>query len=94
VLVTDGVGRTGSAANVTIEGGATGNATITAAFTAGKVVIAWPADLTGFRLQRASALPASASDWADEPTAPVASGANLEVRLDPTGARGFYRLIQ
>ncbi|MHC1766517.1 MAG: hypothetical protein AB9869_19805 [Verrucomicrobiia bacterium] len=94
VLITDGVGRAGSAASVIVEGSPVGDATIAAAFSGGKIVITWPASLTGYRLQRASSLPAAASAWTDEPTTPVANGQNLEVRLDPIGASGFYRLTQ
>lgn len=94
VLVTDGVGRTGSAANVVVEGGQVGDATLAAAFTGGKIVITWPASLVGYRLQRASSIPAAASAWIDESAVPAANGSNLEVRLDPAGASGFYRLTQ
>jgi hypothetical protein len=85
----------GSAAALTVEGGTpAGDVTVIAAVRNGKVVLAWPATATGYRLQRANALPAAAADWADEGTPAVQMGANWEVQLDPAGAKRFYRLIQ
>jgi len=93
VLVTDGVGVVGSAAALTVEA-PVANVTVTVGLAAGKVVIAWPTSATGYRLQRAPALPALPADWTDEPTPAVQNGANWEVQVDPTGAQRFYRLIQ
>lgn len=92
VLVTDGLAVVGSAAALTVE--APANVALTATLSAGKVVLAWPASATGLRLQYASAVPAAAADWKDEPAAAVQNGAKWEVTVDPTGAQRFYRLSQ
>lgn len=94
VLVTDGLGVVGSAALLTVEGPPVGDISLTASLVGGKVVIRWPASATGYRLQRAAAVPAVAADWADEATPAVANGDNWEVQLDPAGVQQFYRLIQ
>jgi hypothetical protein len=49
------------------------------------IVISWPAAATGFTLEQAGALPATA--WT-----PVPGVANNRVTLTPSQAAGFYRL--
>ena len=93
VLATDGLGVVGSAALLTVEA-PVANVSVAIAFAAGKVVISWPVDATGYKLQRASALPAQSADWTDETTVAVQVGANWEVQVDPTGTRRFYRLVK
>lgn len=87
MLVTDGLGVVGSAALLTVEGPPVGDISLTASLAGGKVVIRWPASATGYRLQKAAAVPAVAADWTDEATPAVANGDNWEVQLDPTGVR-------
>ncbi len=91
-IATDGLAVVGSAAALTVE--APTNVSLTAALSAGKVVLAWPTSATGFKLQYAPAVPAAAADWKDEPTAAAQNGANWEVKVDPAGAQRFYRLSQ
>lgn len=94
VLVTDGLGVVGSTALLTVEAPPSAEVSLAASLATGKVVISWPTTATGYRLQRATAVPAGTADWTDEPTPAVENGANWEVKVDPTSTQHFYRLIQ
>ena len=93
VLVTDGLGVVASAAALTVEA-PVASVPVTVGLAAGKVVIAWPTTATGYRLQRAPALPALPADWTDEPTPAVQNGPNWEVQVDLVGTQRFYRLVR
>jgi len=93
-LVSDGVSVVGSAALITVEAPVVTEVSLTVRLEAGKVVIAWPASATGYRLQQAPALPALAADWTDESTPAVQVGDNWEVQITPTGTQKYYRLIK
>ena len=90
VLVSDGVGVVGSTAVMTVNTPVVTAVSMNIRLAAGKVVIAWPSDATGFKLQYNSSL--STTTWTDEPTAAVQVGTNWEVQVNPSEKQRFYRL--
>ena len=59
---------------------------------ANTVILSWPNPSTGFVLEQATDINASASGWTSVSQSPVVVGANREVALSAEGARRFFRL--
>ena len=94
VLVSDGVGVVGSTAVLTVEPAPVQDVKLAASRSGANVVIAWPMTATGYKLQRANAVPAASADWTDESAPAVQNGTNWEVTVDASVARRYYRLVK
>jgi hypothetical protein len=90
VLVTDGLGVAGSAAPLVVEATVV-DVSMGIRLAGGKVVVSWPVNAAGFRLQGSSALPGT---WTDEAAPAVEVSGNWEVQVDPNAAQRFYRLAK
>lgn len=56
------------------------------------IVLSWPTNVLGFRLQ--SATNSIAAIWSDVTNAPAVVGGNYSVTMSPTEGRRFFRLIK
>ena len=56
------------------------------------ILIFWPTNATGFRLQRTATL-LPAGDWSDVTNAPTTLGTEFRVQLGLSGSAGFHRLV-
>jgi hypothetical protein len=61
---------------------------------AGQVTISWSTALTGYKLQSATELQNTGTQWTDVQATPIVSGSTASVTVTPDGTTKFYRLIK
>jgi len=64
---------------------------LSATFSTGKLVIAWPSSAAGYKLEMTPALETPVQ-WTAVLDAPVSNNGVNQVTLTPSQSRGFYRL--